>query len=198
MTTKLLRIDASARRNGSVTRDLNDQVIAKLEKSGPVSVTKRDLADPLPHVTEDWIGANFTAKDDRTEAQRAVLELSDRLVAELKSADVVLIGLPIYNFGAPAALKSWIDLIARVGETFRYTENGPIGLLERKRAIVTVASGGTQRGSDIDFATSHLSHVLKFIGITDVSFVSADRLAIDTDASMASAQKDIQDIPLAA
>lgn len=198
MTTKLLRIDASARRNGSVTRDLNDQVIAKLEKSGPVSVTKRDLADPLPHVTEDWIGANFTAKDDRTEAQRAVLELSDRLVAELKSADVVLIGLPIYNFGAPAALKSWIDLIARVGETFRYTENGPIGLLEGKRAIVTVASGGTQRGSDIDFATSHLSHVLKFIGITDVSFVSADRLAIDTDASMASAQKDIQDIPLAA
>lgn len=198
MTTKLLRIDASARRSGSITRDLNDQVIAKLEASGPVLVTKRDLADPLPHVTEDWIGANFTAKQDRTEDQKAILDLSDRLVAELSAADVILIGLPIYNFGAPAALKSWIDLIARVGETFRYTENGPIGLLEGKRAIVTVASGGTERGSDFDFATGHLTHILGFIGITDVSFVSADRMAIDADASMASAQNDIQDIALAA
>ena len=198
MTTKLLRIDASARRTGSVTRDLNDQVIAKLETTGPVAVTRRDLADALPHVTEDWVAANFTAKEARSEEQNAILDLSDALVGELREADVILIGLPIYNFGVPAALKSWIDLIARAGETFRYTADGPVGLLEGKRAVITVASGGTERGSDIDFATDYLTHVLGFVGITDVTFVSADRLAIDADASMAAALKDIQGMALAA
>lgn len=198
MTTKILRVDSSARRSGSVTRDLNDRIIAKYEAAGPAVVVQRDLADALPHITEDWINANFTAKEERSAQQRDELALSDRLVAELKNADVLLIGLPIYNFGAPAAFKTWIDLIARVGETFRYTEEGPIGLLEGKRAIVTVASGGTEKGSSYDFATSHLTHVLGFVGITDVLFVSADRLAIDADASMAAALNDMEHLSLAA
>ena len=149
-------------------------------------------------MTEDWIGANFTAAPERTAEQRETLALSDALLAELRQADVVLIGLPIYNFGVPASLKAWIDLVARVGETFRYSEAGPVGLLDGKRAIVTVASGGTERGSDIDFATGYIKHLLGFIGITDVSFVSADRMAIDADASLEQAKGDIAVLSLAA
>ncbi len=174
MTRKILRIDASARRTGSVTRDLNDQLVRHLSDQGPVDVTLRDLSSDLPHVTETWVGANFTAPDERNDQQRQILELSDTLVGELRDADTVIIGLPIYNFGVPASLKAWIDLVARVGETFRYTENGPIGLLEGKRAIVMVSSGGTKLGSDLDFATQHLAHVLGFLGITDVSFLTSD------------------------
>jgi hypothetical protein len=108
-------------------------------------------------------------------------------VAELKAADTLVIGLPIYNFGVPAALKAWVDQVARAGVTFKYSEYGPKGLLEGKRAIVAVASGGTEAGSDIDFATGYIRHVLGFIGITDVEFVTADRLMLDADGTMAKA-----------
>jgi FMN-dependent NADH-azoreductase len=198
MSTKILRIDASARRVGSITRDLNDRVIDRLSAEGPVSVTTRDLANPLPLLTEDWIGANFTDPDERSDDQKATLALSDELVAELKAADVVLIGLPIYNFGVPGALKAWIDLIARARETFRYSEHGPVGLLEGKRAIVTVASGGTEVGSSIDFATDYLKHVLGFVGITDVALVTADQLMVDAGTSRAEAERQIETLQLAA
>ena len=198
MSTSILRIDASARRTGSVTRDLNDKIIDKLSKSDDVTVVTRDLADPLPLLTEEWIGANFTDPAERTEEQRQVLVLSDELVAEVKAADVLLIGLPIYNFGVPAALKAWVDLVARARETFRYSEYGPVGLLEGKRAIVTVASGGTEAGSSIDYATTYMKHVLSFIGITDVEFVSADQMMIDADASLAAANEKIEALDLAA
>jgi len=198
MTRKLLRIDASARRNGSITRDLNDRIVAKFESDGPMSIAHRDLAVALPQVTEDWIGANFTPAADRSESQKAALRLSDQLVGELKDADVILIGLPIYNFGVPAALKAWIDLVARVGETFSYGESGPVGQLEGKRAIVSVASGGTARGSEIDFATGYLRHVLGFIGIQDVVFVSADQMAMDADGSLEKAGADIASLDIAA
>lgn len=198
MSTNILRIDASARRSGSITRDLNDRVIERLSSEGPVSITTRDLTEPLPLLTEEWIGANFTDPAKRSEAQKQTLALSDKLVAELKAADVLLIGLPIYNFGVPGALKAWIDLVARARETFRYSEYGPVGLLEGKRAIVTVASGGTETGSSIDFATGYLRHVLNFIGITDVEFVSADQLMIDAEASRAEAERQIDALQLAA
>ena len=198
MTTSVLRIDASARRTGSVTRDLNDKIIDKLSNSDDVTVTTRDLADPLPLLTEEWIGANFTDPAERTEEQKETLALSDELVAELKAADILLIGLPIYNFGVPAALKAWVDLVARARETFRYSEYGPVGLLEGKRAIVTVASGGTEAGSSIDYATTYMKHVLSFIGITDVEFVSADQMMIDADASLAAAEEKIEQLDLAA
>lgn len=197
MPTHILRIDASARRTGSVTRDLNDKIVDRFAASGEIKVTARDLADPLPLLTEEWIGANFTDPAERTDAQKATLALSDTLVAELKAADVLLIGLPIYNFGVPGALKAWIDLVARARETFRYSEAGPVGLLEGKRAIVTVASGGTEAGSTIDFATGYVKHVLGFIGITDVVFVNADRMMVDADASLATAMNQIDTLQLA-
>ncbi|MEM9427425.1 MAG: NAD(P)H-dependent oxidoreductase [Pseudomonadota bacterium] len=198
MSSNILRIDASARRTGSVTRDLNDKIVQRFEQAGDTIVTTRDLADPLPLLSEDWVGANFTDPTERTEQQRKTLALSDELVAELKVADVLLIGLPIYNFGVPAALKAWVDLVARARETFRYTENGPVGLLDGKRAIVTVASGGTEMGSEIDFATGYLKHVLGFMGITDVVFVRADRMMVDANTSLATARGQIDTLKLAA
>ena len=198
MPTQILRIDASARRTGSITRDLNDKIIDRFATNAETTVVTRDLAEPLPLLTEEWIGANFTDPAERTPEQAETLALSDTLVAELKIADVILIGLPIYNFGVPGALKAWIDLVARARETFRYSENGPVGLLEGKRAIVTVASGGTEAGSDIDFATGYLKHVLGFIGIKDVVFVNADRMMLDASASLATATTQIDELDLAA
>jgi FMN-dependent NADH-azoreductase len=196
MTQHILRIDASARRSGSVSRDLADRII---ERIGPdATVTTRDLAQGIPLIDEAWVGANFTPEADRTDAQRDILALSDTLVAELKAADTIVIGLPIYNFGVPAALKAWVDQVARAGVTFKYSEYGPKGLLEGKRAIVAVASGGTEAGSDIDFATGYIRHVLRFIGITDVDFVTADRLMVDADGTMAKALEQVDALPAAA
>lgn len=185
MTHTILRIDASVRREGSVSRDLATRIIDKL---GEATVIHRDLAGGLPLIDEAWVNANFTAAEDRTDAQREKLRLSDSLVAEIQAADTIVIGLPIYNFAVPAGLKTWIDQVARARLTFRYTANGPEGLLTGKRAIIAVASGGTEAGSDIDFATGYIRHVLGFIGITDVTFVTADRLMVDADATLARAE----------
>lgn len=196
MTRNILRIDSSARLAGSVSRDLSTQVIARM---GDIEVTRRDLGiAPVPQIDEDWVTANFTPAADRTGAQKATLALSDELVAELQAADTVVIGLPIYNFGVPASLKAWIDQVARAGVTFRYTEEGPQGLLEGKRAIVVVASGGTEAGSQIDFATGYIRHILAFIGITDVDFVTADRLMLDSDATLKEAEAQLAALDLAA
>lgn len=180
MTRSVLHIDASARGQSSTTREYTARVVERLQ---PGAVAYRDLADPLPLITEDWVSANFTPEDARDDNQRAALALSDRLIAELQAAEVVVIGVPVYNFSIPASLKAWIDLVARAGVTFRYTENGPEGLLTGKRAILAVASGGTPVGSEIDFATGYLRHVLGFLGIAEVEIVAADRMAVDPDAA---------------
>lgn len=195
MTHSILRIDASARRDGSVSRDLADRIIARFPDA---TVTRRDLAGGLPLIDETWVGANFTPEADRTDEQRATLALSDRLIAEVQAADTLVIGLPIYNFGVPATLKAWVDQIARAGVTFRYTENGPEGLLTGKRAIVAVASGGTETGSEIDFATGYLRHVLGFVGITEVAFVAADRLSLNPEATLRGAHDQIDSLSIAA
>jgi len=197
MTRNILRIDASARRINSISRALNDHIIERLSTDA-TQVIARDLATGLPQIDEDWIGASFTPADARTAEQHEILALSDELVAELQAADTLVIGLPIYNFGLPAALKAWIDLVARAGVTFRYTAEGPRGLLTGKRAIIAVASGGTEVGSDIDFATGHLRHVLGFIGIEDVQFITADRTAIDMEGTVRAAHDAVDDLPLAA
>jgi FMN-dependent NADH-azoreductase len=182
LRTNILRIDASMRHTGSVTRALTDKLVARLLAVSPGSeLTRRDLANGVPLVDEAWIGANFTDPAERDDAQRTVLADSDKLVAELKAADTLVIGLPIYNFGVPAAFKAWIDMIARARETFRYTETGPEGLLAGKRALVVVASGGVPVGSAADFATPYVRFALAFIGITEVEFISAAELNSDAD-----------------
>ena len=196
MNRTILRIDASARKTGSVSRDLVGKIVSRIDGA---RVITRDLADmPVPQIDEAWITASFTPSDQRTEEQATALALSDELVAEIKAADILVIGLPIYNFGVPSALKAWIDQVARAGVTFRYTENGPVGLLENKRAIVAVASGGTEAGSEVDFATGYIRHVLGFIGITDVAFVAADRLMLDEAGALASADARLEALDLAA
>jgi FMN-dependent NADH-azoreductase len=137
------------------------------------------------------MGAVFSPEETRTKEQALIANQSDTLLEELKAADIIVIGMPVYNFGVPAQLKSWIDQIARKGETFRYTGNGPEGLLKGKRAIVAMSSDGTKMGSAADFASGYLRHVLGFIGITDVQFVAADAIAFDPDATLKAANAQI-------
>ena len=187
----ILRVDASARKAGSSSRALTDAVIARL---APDNIVTRDLTEVLPFVTEDWVEANFTDESERTEAQKAELALSDSLVDELFAADTLVIGTPIYNFAVPAALKAWIDQIARARKTFHYTANGPEGLLSGKKAYVLIASGGTEVGSEIDFASGYLRHVLGFVGITDVTIIAADQQMIKGEAALDQALSDVSQI----
>lgn len=191
MTSHILRVDGSARVEGSISRDLTDKIVARM---GAETVTTRDLAQGVPLIDEAWIGANFTPADDRSPEQLEKLATSEAMVAEVKAADTIVIGVPIYNFSVPAAVKAWIDQIARAGLTFKYTETGPKGLLEGKRAIVVIASGGVKSGSEVDYATNYMRHVLGFIGITDIEIVAADQMMVDADASMASANAAIDAI----
>lgn len=171
----VLRVDASARRDGSVSRELAARLAQRLAGPGG-RIIVRDLAQsPIAQVDESWVGANFTPEEQRSDAQKAVLAGSDALVEELQTADEIVIGVPVYNFSIPAALKAWIDQVARARLTFRYTETGPEGLLTGKTAWLVVASGGTPVGSDIDFATPYLKHILGFVGITDLRIVDAAR-----------------------
>ena len=188
MPRTLLHIDASARSENSYSRSLSGRIIDRLT---PDRVIRRDLSEALPHVTERWVDANFTKPSDRNAEQAEVLGLSDTLVAEIQEAGTIVIGLPIYNFSLPASLKAWIDLVCRAGVTFEYTANGPRGLLEDKRVILAVASGGTQIGSDVDFATAYLRHVMGFIGIKDVELIAADQLMISEGAAFQSAMEKI-------
>jgi len=192
---KVLEISASGRRHDSTSRMLTAELIAALEsRYDTIDVTRRDLSDGVPFVDEAWIEANFTAGEERNEQQRETLAYSDTLVAELQNADVIVMGVPIYNFSIPAALKAWIDMIARARLTFRYTENGPRGMLEGKKVYVVVASGGVAVGSDYDFATPYLRHALAFIGITDIEFIAAEQLNSRSDESIDAARVRIADL----
>lgn len=190
----ILVVSASGRKDGSVSRQLTEDFLKAFADAGvDAAVTSRDLADGVPFVDQDWINANFTPAEDRTAEQTATLSFSDGLVDELKAADIVVIGAPIYNFGVPASLKAWIDQVARARLTFQYTDKGPVGLLNNKRAVIIAASGGTEVGSEIDFATGYLRHVLGFLGIGEVAQISADRLMVDADGAMEKAKTQIKD-----
>ena len=172
----VLRVDASARVEGSITRQLADHMMAGMQARAPqLAATRRDVAQGLPFVDEAWVHANLTDPDQRSDTHCATLAGSDALVAEVMAADVLIISTPIYNFGVPACLKAWVDQIARARLTFRYTEQGPKGLLSGKKAYILTATGGTEVGSAIDFATPWLKFVLGFLGITDVEVIAADR-----------------------
>ncbi|MEL7253450.1 MAG: NAD(P)H-dependent oxidoreductase [Pseudomonadota bacterium] len=192
MTQTILHINSSARHTGSISRDLTADVIARHPDA---KIITRDLADaPVPQISEDWVGASFTPADQRSDAQKARLSLSDSLVDELVAADTIVIGLAMYNFSVPAALKAWIDQVARPGRTFNYTENGPVGLLTGKRAIIVMATGGVPAGSDMDFAAPYLEFFLGFMGITDVTIIPADGANADEAAARAKAQSAIDSL----
>ena len=195
MTTHILEISASARGEGSMSRLLSRDLLKALEdRHGDITVTRRNVAEGLPFVNADWVVATNTPEEERSDAQRRTLAFSDELVQELMAADILVIGAPIYNFSVPATLKAWIDLIARVRLTFRYTENGPKGLLEGKKAYVLTPSGGVPIGSPVDFATPYLRHALKFVGITDVHFVGAQGADRGNDQALDDARARIAEL----
>ena len=175
----LLHINSSGRYEGSITRQVSDLLITYFKKQNPsLDLTQRDLALGLPFVNDAWINSNFTDVDKRSMDQKEALHFSDELVSELENAQQIVIASPIYNFNIPAVLKAWVDMIARAGLTFRYSENGPVGLLKNKQVFLVMASGGVPIGSEMDMASSYLKQVLGFVGMTDVTIVDATKVAL--------------------
>lgn len=181
----ILQINASARRDAANSTRVANTITARLQAANPgAQLTLRDLAvTPHPLLDEAALGALFTAADQRSPAQAARVALDDALIAEIQAHDTVVLGVPMYNFGVPVQLKSWIDAIARVGVTFRYTESGPQGLLEGKKVFVALARGGLYRDTANDSQVPYLKSVLGFLGLTDVSFIYAEGLAMGPEAA---------------
>ncbi|MDJ0931464.1 NAD(P)H-dependent oxidoreductase [Breoghania sp.] len=170
MSLTILKVDSSARSEGSISRALTKHFVDAVKaRRSDTKVISRDVAVDLPVVNESWISANFTDADEH----KAALALSDTLIGELRAADAVVIGVPIYNFAIPAALKAWVDLVCRARETFRYTEAGQEGLLTGKKAYLIVTSGGVPVDSEVDLATRYMRHVLGVIGLNDVTVINA-------------------------
>jgi FMN-dependent NADH-azoreductase len=181
--------------NGQSTR-LANEFTATLRREAPEArLIVRDFArDPVPHLDAERFGAFIAKPEARTLKQDAFVAYSDTLIGELKQADVIVLGLPMYNFGVPSTLKAYFDHIARAGVTFRYTEKGPVGLLTGKKAYVFAARGGiyvgkTRDGHAADTQTPYVRDFLAFLGITDVEFIYAEGLAIGEAARTASLEK---------
>ena len=199
--TTILVLASSALGDASVSNELLRDAVSALRARAPdPRIIKRDLgAEPLPHLTYDSAIA-IRGAEPANEAQAAARALSDTLIAELTAADLVLIGAPMYNFGMPTALKVWFDYVLRAGITFRYSENGPVGLLSGKRAIVAATRGGLYSEGPaqmLDSQEPHLRNLLRFIGIADVTVVRAERLAISPElraASIATARALLREI----
>lgn len=191
----ILRIETSIKGEASVSRKLTDRLLDRLIAAHPgAEVTERDLSQGVPAIDGAWIGSIFTPAEQRTPEQAKIAAYSDMLLDEVKAADLLIIALPVYNFGVPAQLKSWIDHLARKGETFTYTDKGPEGLLKNKRAIVALSSDGTRIGSEIDFASGYVRHMLGFFGITDVEFVAADAMVFDPEKTLKAAEAQVDAI----
>lgn len=181
---KILQINSSARSAGANSTRLADAITARLKAANPAAVVElRDLAaNPHPVLDEAALGALFTPAEQRSPEQAARVALDDALIAQVQSADAIVIGVPMYNFGVPVQLKTWIDAIARAGVTFCYTENGPEGLLKGKKVFIAFARGGRYRGTAADTQTPYLQTVFGFLGMTDIHFVHAEGLNMGEDA----------------
>lgn len=182
---KILQINASARSAGANSTRLADTVTAHLVARNPgATVELRDLAShPHPVLDEPSLGALFTPAEQRTPEQAARVALDDALITQVQAVDAIVLGVPMYNFGVPVQLKTWIDAIARAGVTFRYTANGPEGLLKGKKVYVALARGGLYRDTPADSQTPYLKSVLAFLGMTDVEFIFAEGLAMGAESA---------------
>ena len=182
---KILQINSSARSAGANSTRLADSITARLKAANPAAVVElRDLAaNPHPVLDEAALGALFTPAEQRTPEQAARVALDDALIAQVQAADAIVLGVPMYNFGVPVQLKTWIDAIARAGVTFRYTENGPEGLIKGKKVYVALARGGIYRDTPADSQVPYLKGVLGFLGMTDVEFIYAEGLAMGPESA---------------
>ena len=190
--TTLLQIKASISHDQGLSSQLANNFVAAYRKAHPHSkVLVREVAsaEPVPHLNGERFGAFITKPEERTDAQHAVVAYSDALIDELKRADIVVIGLPMYNFGVPSQLKAYFDHIARAGVTFKYTATGPVGLLTGKKVYVFAARGGLYAGSPLDTQTGYVRDFLGFLGMTDVQFVYAEGLAVSPESREAGLAK---------
>ncbi len=194
----ILQINSSARREGSQSTLLADAIVERIRALEPqATLTLRDLAHtPHPELDAPALQALFSPPEARTGAQATRVAQDDALIAELQAADIVVLGVPMYNFGVSAQLKNWIDAISRAQVTFRYTAAGPEGLLKGKKVYVALTRGGRYRNTPADTQVPYLTMVLAFLGMTDVQFVYAEGLAMGTEAAndaMASARDQIDE-----
>ena len=191
---KIYQIDSSARKEGSTSRALAKKLLDKIKKPED-EIIYRDLNDEMVFVTGlTESGMNIDEKD-QNENHKKMFELSNQLVKELKESDIIIISAPIYNYGPPATLKAWSDLAARIGETFRFKENGRReGLLKNKKAYLVITSGGTKLNSKEDFLTPWLKFILNFFGIEKVDIISADQMALDYEKSIREAEAQIENL----
>ncbi len=186
--THMLLIKSSSNLANSVSRDLSETFVKDYTAAHPdATVTERDLvASPVPHLGVDLLGGFFGKPEELTEAQKTALALSDTLVGEIEAASLIVIGVPMYNFSIPSALKAWIDHVVRAGRTFHYTAEGPKGLVTGKKAVLFLASGGVYSDGPYkpyDFQETYLRAILGFIGITDVTVVRAEGLALGPESA---------------
>ncbi len=197
--TTILHIDSSLFSENGASSTLARQFVDTLRKRDPATrVHHRDLGrDPVPHLDATRLTAISTAADQRTPEQQAVADQADTLIEELQAADLLVLGVPMYNFSVPTQLKAWLDHVARAGTTFRYTENGPEGLLKGRRAVIFTSRGGVHQGSETDTMTSFLRTILGFIGIEDVKIVYAEGLNMgdaQRDTSLAGATAELEQL----
>lgn len=177
--TKLLLLNSSILGDNGQSRGLAEHFKRQAAARGEVQVTERDLvADALPHLGSAELASWMVAEDERDAEQRELATRSEAVLAELFAHDMIVLAVPLYNLGIPTQLKAWFDRVLRAGKTFRYTENGPKGLIEGKRAIVLTARGGQYAGTALDSQTPHLTHMLGLMGIAEVDFVYAEGLAM--------------------
>jgi FMN-dependent NADH-azoreductase len=195
----LLQLNTSIHSTSGESSRLAGQFVAAWRERHPdATVIVRDLArDPVPHLSAERFRAFLTTPNEWTAEQRAVVAYSDALIDEIKQAEVIVLGLPMYNFGVPSTLKAYFDHIARAGITFRYTANGPVGLLTGKKAYVFSTRGGLYAGTPLDTETTYVQTFLRFLGIEDIDFIYAEGLAINEaakHAALGQAQNVIQNL----
>jgi FMN-dependent NADH-azoreductase len=175
--TRALVITSSILAENGQSNALANHFVEQANARDNVELTQRDVVkNSLPHLDISELGAWQVAAEERNAEQASLAKHSDELLAELRANDVLVLAVPMYNLGIPSQLKAWFDRVLRAGETFRYTENGPQGLVEGKRAIILAARGGQYAGTEFDSQTPHLKSMLGLMGITDVSVVYAEGL----------------------
>lgn len=180
---KILVVQSSARQEGSLTREYTAQLVNQIQATNPGSwVVTRDLgAEPVPHLDGSLLGGWMKPAEEQSDAEKAAAARSDVLIDELLASDIVVIGSSMYNFGITSTLKSWFDHVLRAGRTFKYTENGPVGLAGERQVYVVTARGGRYSGTPLDFQEPYVRQLLGFIGIKDVEFINVEGQALGED-----------------
>lgn len=197
--TKILRLDSSIFSGGGASTLLNDQLVEHLQTQyGDTRVVRRDLAsEPLPHFTAEYIQALGKAAGERDPGEVAQVALADELIRELREADILVIGAPMYNFTVPSTLKTWMDYVARAGDTFKYTSTGPEGLLKETKVYINASRGGMHKDQVTDGVVPLLKSFFALLGLTDVTVIYAEGLNMGTDnrdKGLAKAQQTINTV----